>query len=92
MEPTATSSTEQRQASKPQSGRTLSHPMVIVDLDEPQSSLHVKRLRKGQGRLMAHVERIVNDLIEAGTVKATAQPVVIVVREASSSVFGLGDD
>jgi hypothetical protein len=66
--------------------------MIVVDLDEPQSSLQVKRLRKGQGRLMAHVERIVNDLIEAGTVKAGAQPVVIVVRETSSSVFGLGDD
>ncbi len=88
MEPTGTSSTEQRQAGKNQPGKTLAHPMIVVDLAEPQPSLQVKRLRKGQGRLMTHVERIVNDLIDAGTVKATAQPVVIVVREYSSSFLG----
>jgi hypothetical protein len=88
MEPTGTSSAEQRQASK---GKSLAHPMVVVDLGEPQSSLQVTRLRKGQGKLMTHVEHIVNDLIEAGTVKSTAQPVVIVVRE-SSSLFGMGSD
>jgi hypothetical protein len=87
MEPTGTSSTEQRQ-----SGKTLSYPMVVVDLDEAQPSLQVKRLRKGKGELMTHVERIVNDLIEAGTVKSTAQPVVIVVREHWSSFFGFGED
>ena len=91
MEPTGSSSTEQRQASKVQPGKSLAHPMVVVDLGEPQSSLQVTRLRKGQGKLMTHVEQIVNDLIEAGTVKSTAQPVVIVVRE-SSSFFGMGSD
>jgi len=66
--------------------------MIVVDLGEPQPSLQVKRLRKGEGKLMTHVERIVNDLIEAGTVKGTAQPVVIVVRETWSSLFGNDDD
>jgi uncharacterized protein DUF6200 len=95
METTGTGSTEQRQSrDKTQQGKTLNYPIVVVDVDEPQSSIQVKRLRKGQGKLMTHVERIVNDLIEAGTVKSTAQPVVIVVREYSSSFlgFGGGDD
>jgi hypothetical protein len=92
MEPTATGSTEHRHSGKSQPGKPLSHPLVVVDLDEPQSSLHVKRLRKGQGKLMTHVERIINDLIEAGTVKGTAQPVVIVVRETPASFLGFGDD
>jgi uncharacterized protein DUF6200 len=58
--------------------------IVVVELGETQSSRDVKRLRKGQGKLFTHVERIVNDLVEAGTVKASAQPVVIVVREIPS--------
>jgi hypothetical protein len=56
-------------------------PIVVVDLEEAQPARLVKRLRKGQGKLMTRVERIVADLVEAGTVKSTAQPVVIVVRE-----------
>jgi len=58
--------------------------IVVVELADPQSSRDVKRLRKGQGKLFTHVERIVSDLAEAGTVKASAQPVVIVVREIPS--------
>src|SRR2546426_7523576 len=78
---TGTSTAEQR-GSRDQD-KTAKHPIVVVDLGEAQSSRHVNRLRKGQGKLMAHVEQIVSDLIEAGTVKSTAQPVVIVVREYS---------
>jgi hypothetical protein len=72
--------------------RALKNQIVVVDIEQLQSSLQVKRLRKGHGKLMNHVERIVNDLIEAGTVKSTAQPVVIVVREYPSSLFGFASD
>jgi hypothetical protein len=41
---------------------------------------------------MAHVERIVAELAEAGTVKSGAQPVVIVVREAPAPFWFLEDD
>lgn len=58
--------------------------IVVVDLGEAQSTRDVRRLRKGKGKLMTHVERIVSDLVEAGTVKSSAQPVVIVVRESLS--------
>lgn len=76
----ATSSSEQaREHEKP--GKSQ---IVVVELADPQSSRDVKRLRKGQGKLFTHVERIVSDLAEAGTVKASAQPVVIVVREIPS--------
>ena len=46
--------------------------IVVVDVDEAQPSRQVKLLRKGRGKLMAHVERIVADLAEAGTVKSGA--------------------
>jgi hypothetical protein len=41
----------------------------------------LKRLRKGRGKLVGRIDQIVADLVEAGTVKAGAQPIVIVVRE-----------
>ena len=89
-ETTATSGAEHRESRD--QDKTSRHPIVVVDLGEAQSSRYVNRLRKGQGKLMAHVEQIVNDLIEAGTVKSTAQPVVIVVREYSPWFFESDQD
>src|SRR4029077_17340927 len=79
MATTATRTPEQRE-SREQDKAGKSH-IVVVDLHEAQSPVAVKRLRKGNGKLFNHVERIVKDLVEDGTVKASAQPVVIVVRE-----------
>jgi hypothetical protein len=67
-------------------------PIVVVDLEEAQPARLVKRLRKGQGKLMSRVERIVADLVEAGTVKSTAQPVVIVVRETPVPFWSFEED
>jgi hypothetical protein len=64
--------------------RAGKHPMVIVELDEPQSAIAVRRLRKGKGRLFNHVGQIVKDLTEDGTIKADAQPIVIVVQEVET--------
>jgi len=55
--------------------------VVVVDLGEPQSSLAVRDLTKGKGKLYKNVDQIVKDLVAQGTVKSGAQPVVIVVRE-----------
>jgi hypothetical protein len=41
---------------------------------------------------MSRVERIVADLVEAGTVKSTAQPVVIVVRETPVPFWSFEED
>src|SRR5258707_15086543 len=79
MATTATSTPEQRESrEQDKAGKSQ---IVVVDLDEPQSPVAVKRLRKGKGKLFNHVERIVKDLVEDGTVKANAQPVVMVVRD-----------
>jgi hypothetical protein len=71
----ATSTTEARES------RDSKSQIVVVDLDQPQSSVLVTRLRKGKGKLFDKVERVVKDLVADGTVKSGAQPVVIVVRE-----------
>jgi hypothetical protein len=55
--------------------------LVLVDLSRRQTSEQISRLRRGRGSLVPRIDRIVGELVEAGTVKAEAQPVVIVVRE-----------
>jgi len=66
--------------------------MVIVELDEPQSSVAVKRLRKGKGSLYKSVEQIVKDLTDDGTIKASAQPLVIIVQEIPSPPWAFDED
>jgi hypothetical protein len=82
MTPAATNPAESREHDK--AADKAGKPLIIVDLGEPQSSLQVRRLRKGKGKLFSNVERIISDLTEAGTLKSSSQPVVIVVREAPS--------
>jgi hypothetical protein len=86
MEATATSTTESREREKVSKSQ-----IVVVDLDETQPSRLVSRLRKGKGKLLTRVERIVSELVEAGTIKSPAQPVVLVVREIPSP-WGFVDD
>jgi hypothetical protein len=85
----ATSTTESREREQEKAGKAQ---IVIVDLDQPQPARLVSRLRKGKGKLVTKVERIVSDLVEAGTIKSTAQPVVLVVREIPSPWFFEEDD
>jgi len=83
----AAAATETRESEK-----TGKSSMVIVELDEPQSSVAVKRLRKGKGRLFNNVEQIVKDLTEDGTVKANAQAVVIIVQEIPAPPWAYDDE
>lgn len=54
---------------------------IIVDLGK-KSRKRVKKLRKGkQGKLMDKVMEVLGEMKEAGAMPASAQPVVIVVRE-----------
>jgi Family of unknown function (DUF6200) len=56
--------------------------LVLVDLSRRQTPKQISRLRKGRGSLIPRIDKIVEELVEAGTVKAEAQPVVIIVRES----------
>jgi hypothetical protein len=76
---------EHRERSQDKSDRTQ---IIVVDIEERQTSKQIKRLRDGEGKLMDHVERIINELSEAGTIKSTAQPVVVIVREELPWPFG----
>jgi len=54
--------------------------LCVVDLGE-HSRKSVKRLRRGEGRLMDKVEDAILSLREEGILAGSAQTVVVVVRE-----------
>jgi hypothetical protein len=56
-------------------------PAVVVDLARRRRRKDIRRLRRGEGKLMAEVEALIDRLIAAKTIDAAAQPVVLVVRE-----------
>jgi hypothetical protein len=61
--------------------------IVVVDLGDVHSEARVSSLRRGQGELINQIERIVDDLVDAGTLKSGAQTVVVVVRESAPFPF-----
>ena len=67
--------------------------VCVIDLGE-HSRRRVRRLRRGEGRLMEKVEDAVAALQENGVLSAGAQTVVIVVRQepSLSSMFERDDD
>jgi Family of unknown function (DUF6200) len=69
--------------------------LVVVELARRRSPDQVRRLRRGHGKLVTDIEDAVDELVKSGTIKAEAQPVVIVVREAALPVlwaFDYDDD
>jgi hypothetical protein len=80
----APSPAEQRAEQREQREQTATPQLVVVDLGRRQNPKQVRRLRKGRGKLVRRIDAIVGELIEAGTIKANVQPVVMVVRERTS--------
>jgi hypothetical protein len=80
--------TETSESRAPKTGSKL----VVVELDEPQSTMAIRRMRKGKGRLLKHIDQIVEDLTTDGTIKGNAQPVVIIVQEIPSPPWLLDDE
>jgi hypothetical protein len=68
--------------------KTDKNQIIVVDLEERQASKQIRRLRNGEGKLMDHIEKIISELSEAGTIKSGAQPVVVIVREDLPWPFG----
>lgn len=67
--------------------------MCVVDLGE-HSRRAVKKLRRGEGRLMDKVEDAILNLREEGILATSSQVVVVVVREEErfGSLFDDDDD
>ncbi|MEO8074832.1 MAG: hypothetical protein ABI818_00800 [Acidobacteriota bacterium] len=55
---------------------------VVLDLGK-QGRKSIKRLRRGEGRLLDDINGAIEELRTVGTIGATTQPVIIVVRQKS---------
>jgi hypothetical protein len=61
----------------PRSGENLP---VVVDMGRKPRK-QIKQLREGRGKLLLQVNDVLAELRSAGSISATAQPVVVVVRQ-----------
>jgi len=75
---------------KEQAPATETRVFCVLDLGE-QKKKRVKKLRRGEGRLMEKVEDAIVDLQAEGVLEANVQTVVVVVRE-EFSLSGIFDN
>ena len=61
---------------------------VIIDLGKRRRK-QVKKLRRGEGKLLDDVNGAVAELRTAGTLSADVQPVVVIVREKRGKMKSL---
>lgn len=62
---------------------------IVLDLGK-RTRKQIRRLRKGNGKLMDRIESAIQDLKADGTVAGSARPIIVVVRQKSKrSIFGL---
>ena len=76
----AAPSAENTEARKTSSSTPSSPSPVIVDLGKHRRK-QIKRLRRGEGKLMDDVNNTLEEMRTAGTLSAASQPVVIIVRQ-----------
>ncbi|MGE3805637.1 MAG: hypothetical protein AB7K24_13255 [Gemmataceae bacterium] len=60
---------------------------ILIDLGK-KSRKKIKRLRRGEGDLMDDVNHAIQELRNANKIGASAQPVVVIVREKPQSLMG----
>jgi hypothetical protein len=74
---------------QPEAGRATKRPIAIVDFGKAQSRQKIKRLRKGDGKLVSRIESIVGEFLESPSISKGDPPViVIIVREKGSTSLG----
>jgi hypothetical protein len=86
----ATTSTVSADQIKPSDKPDRTAP-VVLDLGK-QRRKKIKQLRRGEGRLLDDINGAIEELRTVGTIGATSQPVVIIVRQKArktKSILGL---
>ncbi len=87
----ATTSTAQANDSIKTADTPDSSAPVVLDLGK-QRRKQIKQLRRGEGRLLDDINGAIEELRTVGTIGASSQPVVVIVREKrkkSKSFFPL---
>lgn len=72
-------STESKKADSASPSSAADGP-IVVDLGR-RGRKAIKKLRKGDGKLMDEAEACVQELKDSGAVPASAVPIIIIVRE-----------
>jgi hypothetical protein len=68
--------------------KTDARAPIVVDLGKQRRKV-IKQLRRGDGRLMDEVRNSLEQLRTAGTIPATVQPVIVIVKEKRRKRSGL---
>lgn len=55
--------------------------LIVVNVGKKYKRKHIRRLRKGRGKIMDRVEELVAGLREEQALAPGAQPLIIVVRQ-----------
>jgi hypothetical protein len=76
-----TNPTAREERAETRNAEKKAKPLVVVELARRRTPEQIRRLRRGRGTLVHDIEDAVEELVQSGTIKADAQPVVIVVRE-----------
>lgn len=74
-----TSKNDPHESNPNTSGKDVTGPM-IVDLGK-QPRRRVKRLLRGEGKLMAEVRDCIAELRRTGKISTSAEPIIVVVRQ-----------
>ena len=53
---------------------------IVVDIGKKRRKA-IRRMRKGEGKLMMEINHLVEELRTAGSISASSQPVIIVVKQ-----------
>jgi hypothetical protein len=64
--------------------------VCIIDVGT-QSRKRIKKLKRGEGKLMSKIDDIVQDLIDEDVVPAGAATVIVIVKQ-EQSIMGMFDD
>jgi hypothetical protein len=59
---------------------------VLLDLGQ-QKPKAIRQLRKGRGKLVEEVMAAIDELKTTGAIATSAQPVIVIVREKTESLF-----
>lgn len=64
--------------------KSTGHAPVVLDLGKHRRK-QIKKLRKGSGKLMDDINGAIEELRTAGTLSASTQPVVVIIRQKRRS-------
>lgn len=72
---------------KPAASEQNDPSLLVIDVGKKYRRKHIRRLRKGKGKLMNKVQDLIADLQQENAIDSNSKPVVIVVRQKSGKRF-----